>query len=133
MPARNLLHKRDVADFRKWLEANGHPTRDTTADWQLFQVRWGSGWMPIFERLRMPEHVTVPDALYGVVRKFLNSKRTNLEPSHAPQASNTETSADPSRNHPARREQARLPRGEAGEGSPATDQGSAGGQVSPPW
>lgn len=75
MVARNLLHKTKLEEFKLWLDSCDRQHRPGNGDYQVLQVKHGSGWMPIFSRNEMPEHLSVPDPLIGLVRLFLQDTR----------------------------------------------------------
>ncbi len=76
MSARNLLHKTRVAEFQAWLTAEGIPWRGPRGDWQIMQIQLRDGqWACIYERIHMPEHVTVDKRLVPLVYAFINSTK----------------------------------------------------------
>ncbi len=126
MPSRNLLHKNDIPMFLAWLDSKNIAHRPGRGIWEICQVQRTGGWFPLFSRARMPEHVTVPDRLVQLAYAYLRHKRSQHALPQDPQATS----------HSTREPQAGLP-SPCGSGGPSgeapTDQGSAGGQVSPPW
>jgi hypothetical protein len=87
MAARNLLHKRRLQEFLDWCKAEkGLNTAPGSGDFQLARIQAkatnGKGqWHVIYERLDMPEHVTVPEPLIPLVLNFLRStKKKPLTP-----------------------------------------------------
>jgi len=77
--SRNLLHKSKLTAFREWAEANGYPTRETNADFQVLQVRFGGRYYPIYDRLEAPEHYSVPATLEHLVIMFIKSQHAALQ------------------------------------------------------
>lgn len=75
MVARNLLHKDKLEGFKSWLTAKGREHRPGRGDWQALQVKHGNGWMPIFERAEMPEHLSVPGPLIPLVQAYIREGR----------------------------------------------------------
>ena len=72
---RALLHKDKLESFKQWLDCKGREHRPGRGEWQLLQVKHGSGWQAIFSRLDMPEHTTVPAPLVPLVRAFIRESR----------------------------------------------------------
>lgn len=69
---RCLLHKSKLNEFRVWLDSLQIPHRPGKGAWQILQVQTKQhGWQVVFERLEMPEHVTVQENLMPLVRKFI--------------------------------------------------------------
>ena len=75
MVARNLLHKDKLEGFKSWLTAKGREHRPGRGDRQTLQVKHGNGWMPIFERAEMPEHLSVPGPLIPLVQAYIREGR----------------------------------------------------------
>lgn len=76
--SRNLLHKKHLADFTRWAEDKDYPVRDGKGDWQVLQVWIGGVWYAIYERLYMPEHLTVAgNKLEKLVRKFYDERKAD--------------------------------------------------------
>lgn len=81
MAARNLLHKSRVPEFLEWCKTEkGLVVTSGNGDWQIARVQAkatnGKGqWHVIYERLKMPEHVTVPDPLIPLVQNFIRSTK----------------------------------------------------------
>lgn len=74
--SRNLLHKNDLTEFTQWLEDNDYPVRPPRGDWQVLQVWIGGVWYAVYERLFMPEHLTVAgNKLERLVRKFYDERK----------------------------------------------------------
>lgn len=86
MAARNLLHKDKLEAFKAWLDFTEREYRPGRGDWQVLQVKLRSGWVPVFERAEMPEHLTVPEKLIGLVRLFLQDTRRIEVPTASPSA-----------------------------------------------
>ena len=77
MANRNTLHINKLGAFKKYCDSQGIAYRSGKGDWQKLQVLTKKhGWQCIYERMDMPEHYTIQDKLYPIVRKFLNDKRT---------------------------------------------------------
>jgi hypothetical protein len=74
MAIRCLLHKDKLPEFQSWLDSQEIENRPGRGDWQLLQVRAkdGKGWDVLYERLEMKEHVTVPDPMVQLVRRFIS-------------------------------------------------------------
>lgn len=75
MVARNLLHKDKLEGFKSWLTAKGREHRPGRGNWQVLQVRHGTGWQAIFERAEMPEHLSVPGPLIPLVQAYIREGR----------------------------------------------------------
>ena len=74
--SRNMLHKTHLADFTQWLEDKDYPVRPGKGDWQVLQVWIGGVWYAVYERLFMPEHLTVAgNKLEKLVRKFYDDRK----------------------------------------------------------
>ena len=72
---RALLHKDKLESFKSWLDFKGREHRPGRGEWQLLQIKNGSGWQVLFSRANMPEHVTVPEPLIPLVRAFIREGR----------------------------------------------------------
>ncbi len=72
MPARALLHRTCLEEFKQFLTDHQIEWRDGKGEWQLIQVRSSSGrWHPIFDRLQ-GDHYTVPSPLVNIVRRYID-------------------------------------------------------------
>ena len=73
MANRNTLHINKFEGFKHYLYENDIPYRKGKGDYQVLQVMTEKhGFQCIYRRADMPEHFTVQDKLYPLVRKFLN-------------------------------------------------------------
>ena len=73
--SRNLLHKSKLPAFLEWLSAQGIEHRETSADYQVAQVRMTpknkpAYWAAVFDRLDAKEHYTTDKRLDGLVHQF---------------------------------------------------------------
>lgn len=78
MAAKHLLHKSRLSEFLKWCQdEKGLAVRNGQGDWQLAQIqpKGSKSWHVIYERIHMPEHVTVPDPLVPLVLNFIRSTK----------------------------------------------------------
>jgi hypothetical protein len=75
MAARSLLHKSKLEDFKSWLTHKGREFRDGRGAYQVLQIKHGTGWQVIYERLDMPEHLTVTEPLIPLVLSFIRESR----------------------------------------------------------
>lgn len=76
MPARNLLHKTKLEDFKSYLDEKGIPYRPGKGDYQILQVQHPDhGWLVIYSKLEAPEHYSVPWKLTSTVEKFIHWSR----------------------------------------------------------
>lgn len=74
--SRNLLHKSHLADFTQWVEDQDYPVRPGMGDWQVLQVYIGGQWHAVYERMFMPEHLTLAgNKLERLARKFYNERK----------------------------------------------------------
>lgn len=70
--SRSLLAIHKINDFVEYCKSVGIETREGRGDYEVLQVRLKSGnWMPIFKKDSATFHVTVPNALHGIVWKFI--------------------------------------------------------------
>lgn len=73
---RCLLHKSKLAGFKSWLTLKQIPCRPGKGAWQILQVQTKHhGWQAVFERIQMPEHVTVNEKLIPLVRAFIRESK----------------------------------------------------------
>lgn len=79
MPAIALLHQSKLEAFKTWLDSIGHAHRPGGGKYQVLQVQWGTGWQAIYKRERAEEHLSVPEPLVALVRRFINETR-ELQP-----------------------------------------------------
>lgn len=75
MVARNLLHKDKLEGFKLWLDSRGREHRPGRGDWQALQIRHGAGWLPIFTRREMQEHLSVPGPIIPLVQAYIREGR----------------------------------------------------------
>jgi len=80
--SRNLLHKDKLEELKQWLDTQGIEYRPGRGDWQLMQVRQPgrTQWDVIYERLHMPEHVTVTHPLEGLIHRFIKESKSGSKP-----------------------------------------------------
>lgn len=75
MANRNTLHITKLDAFKGFLDSQGIGYRPGKGSYQVLQVMTPEhGFQCIFSRHDMPEHYTIQDKLYPLVRKFLNAK-----------------------------------------------------------
>lgn len=80
MARRDLLHKNKVPELKEWLDRNGFVWREGRGDWQIMQIQiQAPGWHVLFERLKMPEHVTVPDPLLPLIYRFIREYKNGIQ------------------------------------------------------
>ena len=76
MAIMNLLHINKLDAFKRYLDSKDIPYRPGKGGWQVLQVMTRKyGWQCIFRRADMPEHYTIQEKLYPIVRQFLNAER----------------------------------------------------------
>ena len=76
MANRNTLHKNKLDAFKGFLDSEGIAYRPGKGDYQELQILTKKfGWQCVFNRLDMPEHFTIQDKLYPLVRRFIDSER----------------------------------------------------------
>lgn len=76
MAHRYLLHKTQVDEFALWLEGiNVEVDRKPRGNYQILGFNFGNRWHYLYSRNHMPEHVTVPEPAYGLVRRFIHARR----------------------------------------------------------
>lgn len=65
------IHK--LEEFKEWLDCTDVQYRDTTAPWQVLQVRlpYDPRWHAIYKKLHAKEHLSVPEPLVRLVREFI--------------------------------------------------------------
>lgn len=77
MAIRNFLHINKLEDFKHYLYEHDIPYRNGKGYYQVLQVLTKDhGWQCIYSRHDMPEHYTIQDRLYPLVRRFLDSTKT---------------------------------------------------------
>lgn len=78
MPDKHLLHKTRVEEFALWCkDTKKLCVRPGRGPYQILQIqpKGSKDWYVLYERLHMPEHVTVPTALVPLVRNFIRNTR----------------------------------------------------------
>lgn len=76
MANRNTLHINKLDAFKEFLNSEGIACRPGKGVWQVLQVLTPKhGWQCIFSRADMPEHYTIQDKLYPLVRQFLDNNK----------------------------------------------------------
>lgn len=76
--SRNLLHKSKLEAFKLWLDSQDIEHRPPRGDFQVLQVLVPrSGWQVVYDRIKAPEHYTVPHPMENLVQKFIRSRRAN--------------------------------------------------------
>lgn len=77
MARRDLLHKSRLQEFLDWCVSEKKlMVGSGMGDYQLALIRTQGGtWHVIYSRLKMPEHVTVPEPLVPLVLNFLRSTK----------------------------------------------------------
>lgn len=76
MANRDTLHINKLDDFKKYLDSQGIAYRPGKGAYQVLQVQTSKhGWQCIFKRHNMPEHYSINDKLYPLVRQFLNANK----------------------------------------------------------
>ena len=65
------IHKLD--EFKEWLDCTDVQYRDTTAPYQVLQVRLPDDprWHAIYQKLHAKEHLSVPEPLVKLVQEFI--------------------------------------------------------------
>jgi hypothetical protein len=68
------IHKLD--DFKAWLDRNGVEHRPTNAAYQVLQIRLPGDprWHALFKRLDATVHLSVPEPLRHLVRRFVRGQ-----------------------------------------------------------
>ena len=75
MANRNTLHINKLEEFKEFLSLNNIAYRPGKGLWQALQIMTRKhGWQCIYTRMDMPEHYTIQDKLYPLVRRFLRDK-----------------------------------------------------------
>lgn len=75
--SRNLLHKNKLEDFKAWLDKKGIKHRPGKGAFQVLQVNNVKNyWNAVYERIEMPEHLTVVCHLEGLVRAFIKESKS---------------------------------------------------------
>lgn len=69
---RDLLHFNQLENFKLWMDRNGIDHRPPKGDYQVLQVRVGTGWQVIYQTERATEHFTVPKTLVSMVNRFVH-------------------------------------------------------------
>ena len=92
MAARNLLHKTKIPEFKSWLTLKGFEWREGGGNWQLMQIKRKESnvWDVIYERLKMPEHVTVTGPLVNLVQQFIKENSHVIKPRNTVREASTE-------------------------------------------
>lgn len=76
MANRGVLHKNKLDEFKAFLDMHGLSYRQGKGEYQVLQVLTEKhGWQVIYSRHDMPEHYTVSDKLYPMVRDFINTQK----------------------------------------------------------
>lgn len=75
MGNRNLLHVSKVEDFKAYLDEIGVEHRPGRGEYELLQVHVDGAWPKLYSRLKMPEHVTVQNALIPLVTAFIHRSK----------------------------------------------------------
>lgn len=75
MARRNVLHHNHMEPFRAWLDSKGIEHRPGRGAYEVMQIKQGSEWRAVFTKARAPEHVSVPETLVALVRRFLRDRR----------------------------------------------------------
>ena len=80
MVRRNLLAFTKLAAFKAWLDTEGIEWRDTTADYQVIQVRLPNDprWHPVYQKLGAKVHYSLPSALVPTVMRFLGKPHVEV-------------------------------------------------------
>lgn len=79
MAIRNLLHKNKLEKFKNWLDENDIPHRDGKGEYEVIQIMTKDGWQKIYKRLNMPEHLTIQDKIYPLIKRFLKEQKVKNE------------------------------------------------------
>lgn len=77
--SRNLLHKSHLPAFKQWLEGQGHAWRDTTAAYQVIQVKVKTRpeWFGVYERDNAKEHYSVDSRIDWLVWNFIEETKND--------------------------------------------------------
>lgn len=78
MANRHTLAIHKLEEFKEWLDCTDVQYRDTTAPWQVLQVRLPDDprWHAIYQKLHAKEHLSVPQPLVRLVREFIERPLT---------------------------------------------------------
>ena len=72
MADRRVLHKDKLEEFKSYLQSIGVAYRAGRGEYQALQVLTNNkGWQCIYNKLDMPEHLTIQDTLKPLVKRFL--------------------------------------------------------------
>ena len=76
MARRNLLHKSNLEQFKKWLEANGWTIREPKGFYEVLRATMpGKDTLIVWSKSAPKEHYSVPDKWVSLVRKFIRDVR----------------------------------------------------------
>ncbi len=81
MANRNLLHRSKLADFKLWLEENGHITVDNPAAYQVLSWKAKSGPKPIIFDGKSSEHFSCNEASVPFVLNFIGKEESRVSKS----------------------------------------------------
>lgn len=74
--SRNLLAKTKLDAFKAWMDSKGIEHRPGRGTFEVEQIKMKNGtWQCIFDRLKAPEHYTVPYPLEPMVIRFISESR----------------------------------------------------------
>ena len=73
MANRHTLAIHKLEEFKEWLDCTDVMYRDTTAPYQVLQVRLPDDprWHAIYRKLHAKEHLSVPEPLVKLVQEFI--------------------------------------------------------------
>lgn len=77
--SRCLLHKTKLESLKCWLDAQQIAHRAGKGDFEVLQIKHGTGWAAIYDRHSAPEHYTSDKRLDALVRRFIRNKPSNAE------------------------------------------------------
>lgn len=76
MADRCTLHVNKLEAFKVWLQDNDFDYRPGKGEYQVLQVQTKRhGWQVVFKRADMPEHYSINDKLYPIVKRFIKEGR----------------------------------------------------------
>lgn len=75
MAKRNLLHKKNLEEFKAWLVDHGRTLLPTKGDYEVLRWKHGKGDMPIIFNGKSPVHYSCNDVAIPSIRKFIEYKK----------------------------------------------------------
>ena len=71
MARRDFLHKNKLTEFLTWCDTQNIKHREGKGEYQVCQIFYKGSWHVIYSRIYMPEHLTIPNKLYNIVKQFI--------------------------------------------------------------